>query len=92
VRVFLTVVLPLLAPLALYVAYVLLVERRRARAAEDGPPPAWWVAAPWPLLVAAGVGCAAAVAVTLALTGGQEPGDAYRPARMEDGRVVRDRP
>lgn len=91
-RVFLTVILPLLAPLAIYVAYVLLVERRGARAAEGEVRPAWWVTAPWPLLVLAGVGCAAAVAVTLALTGGQEPGDTYRPARLEDGRVVHDRP
>lgn len=87
-----TVVLPLLAPLAIYIAYVTLVESHRARAARGGASSAWWATAPWPLLVLAGVGCAAAVAAALALTGGQDPGAGYRPARLENGEVVRDRP
>lgn len=90
-RIFLTVILPLLAPLAIYVAYVLLVERRGARAVEGATPSAWWVTAPWPLLVLTGVGSAGVVAVVLALTGGQDPGVTYHPARLEDGRVVKDR-
>lgn len=91
-KVFLTVVLPLLAPLLIYIAYVTLVEGRRARVAEgEASAAAWWVAAPWARLVLAGVGCAASVAVALALTGGQDPGTPYKPARVEDGQVVRDR-
>lgn len=89
-KVFLTVVLPLLAPLVIYIAYVTLVEGRRVRVADGEASPAWWVTAPWARLVLAGVGCATAVAATLALTGGQEPGAGYRPARLENGEVVRD--
>lgn len=91
-RVFLTVILPLLAPLAIYIAYMLLVERRRLDAAGSGNAPSWWIGIPWVRLVAAGVGLAATVAALLALTGGQEPGDTYHPARIEDGEVVRGRP
>ena len=91
-KIFLTIVLPLLAPLAIYIVYVTLVEGRRVRAADGQAPPAWWATAPWARLVLAGVGCAAVVAATLALTGGQDPGAGYRPARLENGEIVRDRP
>lgn len=91
-KVFLTVVLPLLAPLVIYIAYMTLVEGRRVRVADGAALPAWWTTAPWARLVIAGVGCAAAVAVTLAMTGGQDPRDGYRPARLENGEIVRGQP
>ncbi|HYG90759.1 MAG TPA: DUF6111 family protein [Azospirillum sp.] len=87
-RLFLTIILPLVAPTLLYLSYVVVVEGRRVRAAEAGERAPWWAAAPWPWLVAAGVALLAVTLGTLALTGGSEPGTVYVPAHMENGRLV----
>lgn len=87
-RIFLTVILPLVLPTAGYVLYVFVVERRRREAEEAHRPAPWWATAPWPWLVFAGV---AAMAVTLgavAMTSGVAPHTPYTPAHLEDGRVI----
>ncbi len=87
-RIFLTVILPLVLPTAGYALYVLVVERRRREAEETHSPVPWWVAAPWPWLVLAGVGAMAVSLGFAALTGGTPPHTPYTPAHLENGRVV----
>lgn len=87
-RILLTVVLPLVLPTLVYIAYVALVEARRVRAAEEGRPAPWWATAPWPWLVGIGVLLLGASLGSMALTGGGRPGEVYVPAHMEDGRLV----
>jgi hypothetical protein len=81
----LTVVLPLVLPTLIYMAYMA-AERRKA--ASGGAPVPWWVGAPWPWLVTGGVFLAAIVLVTLALTGGSDKSGTYHPARLIDGRII----
>ncbi|HEY0832761.1 MAG TPA: DUF6111 family protein [Azospirillum sp.] len=87
-RIFLTIVLPLLLPTAVYLLYVSTVEVRRARAEQEGGPVPWWVTAPWPWLVGGGVVLTGLTLGAMALTGGTEPGGVYVPAHMEDGRLI----
>jgi len=82
----LTVVLPLMLPTMIYMAYMM-VERRKAAASGSAHVP-WWVGAPWTWLVTGGVSLAAIVLVTLALTGGYDKSGVYHPAHMIDGRIV----
>ncbi|MSO76054.1 MAG: hypothetical protein EXQ87_03955 [Alphaproteobacteria bacterium] len=77
-RAALTVLVPLLLPIAVYVL-VLVVRRGR-------PSPSWWHMAPW----LAGTGLLL-LATTLGLwstLGHDEPGARYEPARLEGGRVL----
>lgn len=87
-RVFLTIVLPLLAPALIYAAYFGTIERRREKALAEGAAAPWWAAAPWPWLLLAGVALSGAVFAFMALTGGADPHSVYVPAQMEDGRLV----
>ena len=88
VRIFLTVVLPLVLPTVGYALYVLVVERRRREAEETHSPAPWWATAPWPWLVLAGVAAMAVTLGSVALTSGVPPHTPYTPARVEDGRVI----
>jgi hypothetical protein len=88
VRIILSIVIPLALPTALYLGYVLLVERRRCTDATGGPPQPWWVTAPWPWLISGGTALLAVTLGILAITGGVSPWGAYEPAHMENGRLV----
>lgn len=77
-RVLLQVVLPFLAPFLAFFAYRFLVTRGRGLL----------VSPPWYALVVTGLVLACASLVSLAFTGGADPGGQYEPARIEDGRVV----
>jgi len=85
-RKLLTVVLPLMLPTLIYMAYVM-IDRRKT-AASGGASVPWWVGAPWTWLITGGVLLAAIFLVTLALTGGYDPSYTYHPAQLIDGRVV----
>ena len=61
-RKLLTVVLPLMLPTLIYMAYMM-IDRRKA-AASGGAAVPWWVGAPWTWLVTGGVLLAAIVLVT----------------------------
>jgi hypothetical protein len=82
----LTVVLPLMLPTLIYMAYMM-IDRRKA-AASGGAVVPWWVGAPWTWLITGGVLLAAIVLVTVALTGGFETSGTYHPARLIDGKVI----
>jgi len=82
----LMVVLPLMLPTLIYMAYMM-IERRKAAASQGAAVP-WWVGAPWTWLVTGGVLLAAIVLFTLALTGGFDKSGTYHPAHLIDGRIV----
>jgi hypothetical protein len=82
----LMVVLPLMLPTLIYMAYMM-IDRRKA-AASGGVPVPWWVGAPWTWLITGGVLLAGIVLVTVALTGGFETSGTYHPARLIDGKVI----
>jgi hypothetical protein len=86
-RTVLLVVLPLVLPTLIYLAYSR-VERRRAEAEGSGQPVPWWVGAPWPWLAGGGVLLMGVVLVACSLSGGSQPGEIYHPARMIDGKLV----
>jgi hypothetical protein len=86
VKKLLTVVLPLMLPTLIYMAYMM-IDRRKA-AASGGAAVPWWVGAPWTWLITSGVLLAAIVLVTVALTGGFDTSGTYHPARLIDGKVI----
>jgi hypothetical protein len=84
IRAFLTVILPLLLPTALYLLWV--VAMRRAEAAGVGELLRGF---PWIWLVAAGVALLAAVLVMVAFGFGRSADTAhYVPPRTVDGHIV----
>jgi hypothetical protein len=86
IRKILTILLPLVLPTLVYMAYVY-VERRRQAAA--GTPVPWWVTAPWPWLVSIGVLLCGLTMGVLAVTGGADPHAGYVPAHLgSDGQLV----
>ena len=62
-RKLLTVVLPLMLPTLIYMAYMM-IDRRKA-AASGGAAVSWWVGAPWAWLITGGVFLVAIVLVTV---------------------------
>lgn len=76
-RLFLTILLPLLLPSVAYFLYVVVVRDDRKAAA----------AVPWSWLLASGVGLAMIAFVLLAAVGGARPGSVYHPPREIDGRI-----
>jgi hypothetical protein len=83
-RVAATIVLPLLLPTALYLGWVLLVQRSRGRGGADG---VRWALLPWLWLAATGVLLLALMLVVTIRFGSSQPG-VYVPPRYENGRVV----
>jgi hypothetical protein len=81
-RVFLTIVLPLLLPTAIYVAWVWYLNW------SANAEPVRWAALPWVWLAAAGVLLLAAVLVTVSVHFGAPGTGRYVPPRYEDGRVL----
>jgi hypothetical protein len=79
----LLVVIPLLMPTLLYVAWLFLVQRRAGVA--GGP---WYAQVPWHWVSIAGAGFLFVVLALIALAGGDPPGGTYVPAEVIDGRVV----
>lgn len=73
--------IPLLAPFALYGAYLWWVKRMQA-----GHP--GWREAPWAWLTIAGFLLAAASFVVYGLITGEPVGGIYEPAHVEDGKLV----
>jgi hypothetical protein len=77
-RIFLEVVLPFLVPFVAFGAYRLLVTRGAGFLDRT----------PWFMLTAAGMLLACASLISLAFLGGERPGGAYVPSRIENGRIV----
>lgn len=83
-RAFLTVILPLLLPTALYLLWALAM--RRAQAVEIGD---LLRSLPWPWLAAAGVALVMAVLILVAFGFGRSADTAhYVPPRTVDGKIV----
>jgi hypothetical protein len=82
-RVFLTVVLPLILPLALYLGWVMTLG-----AAQEGGGSISWTTVPWLWLAVAGVGLLAIVLVVVTVGFGAPEQGVYVPPHLEDGRVV----
>jgi hypothetical protein len=81
-RVFLTIVLPLLLPTALYVLWALITGNIGLTGSASA-----WRRLPWTWLVVAGTALAAVVVAVLVETGGDREGSYIAP-HLEDGRVV----
>lgn len=85
-RVFLTIVLPLLLPTLVWIGYMA-VERRRL--ATAGGAPRSWSAAPWPWLAGLGVVLMVGTLALVGSVGSGDPGEVYVPAHVgPDGRLV----
>ncbi|KAA5604640.1 hypothetical protein F1188_14585 [Roseospira marina] len=91
-RVFLTIILPLMAPSLLYMGWILLRSQAGQSAGQgDGGGLARVLArdVPWATLVIAGAVLTGVVTTALYVT--QEtgaPGEVYVPPRFEDGRII----
>ena len=85
-RILFQIVLPILLPTLIYVAW-LAATRRRAEKAESGERPEW-SEAPWLWLAAGGVALAAFLALASAFFGGAPVGGVYVPPQVIDGKVV----
>src|SRR5262249_3464516 len=81
-RVFFTIVLPLLLPTALYLVWLRVAHRSR----EDGA--VRWAALPWIWLAGAGPMLLALVLFVVTVPFGTGAPGTYVPARWEDGRIV----
>ncbi|MCC7273900.1 MAG: hypothetical protein IT561_14615 [Alphaproteobacteria bacterium] len=86
IRLLLTTVVPLLAPLVIYGGWLLLA-RRRQRRAESGRP-SLLAAIPWTPLLVAGFLLAAGAMIGSGLLVGTAPWADYEPARWRDGAIV----
>ncbi len=85
-RILLTIVLPVLLPVLLYLGYIS-IQRRRAQAAGQAFSPTLWEG-PLAWLAVAGLGLALAVLISLRLTTGVPPGTKLEPPRVVDGEIV----
>ncbi len=86
-RIILTVVIPLLLPTLVWIAYMAL-ERRRL-AAAGAAPQSWFAAAPWPWLAGGGFLLMLATLALVTSFGSGDPGEVYVPAHVgSDGRLV----
>ena len=81
-RVFLTIVLPLLLPTAIYAAWLWFLHW------SANAEPVRLAALPWVWLAAAGAVLLALVLVTVTVHFGEPGGGRYVPPRYEDGRIV----
>ena len=85
-KLFLTKILPLLIPLAIYVGW-LIYARKRARALGTAKPSAR--DAPWPIMLLTGLTVLITGMITLGLFTGEKPGGIYVPPHMENGEIIR---
>ena len=79
-RQFFEIVLPLILPTVIYVAYMLLV---RPRPGSNAPALDW----PWLWLGVAGVALVILTLVGVALFGGAAPSERYQPAKVINGEI-----
>ena len=86
IRTLIYYLVPLLLPTVIYVLWML-YARFRARTVPEGEMPSW-ERTPWLLLFGSGVVLAAAALFTYAFVTGGTPDGAYKPAHLEDGRIV----
>jgi len=87
IRIILTIVLPLLLPTLVFIAYTALENRRVA--AAGGQPYPWYVRAPWLTLVGIGVLLAGAALLAFTRFDSAPPGGRYIPAHIgPDGTLV----
>ena len=86
-RTALTILVPFLAPIALYAFFAWLSASKQAKL-EGGEPLQAWQTWPWPKLIAAGVVLSAITFVTLALWRGPNSEKIYVPPHMENGKLV----
>lgn len=85
-RVFIQIILPLVAPLAVYFLW-LWYARKRSETSGDEPPAFTRGAMFWALLI--GFALTVSSLAFLAATGGVSPdAGTYQPPRMEDGKVI----
>jgi len=84
VRQLLTVLVPLLLPMAGYLIYLAMLRRYQQ---EAGAAATGLRDVPWVWLVVAGALLVAVTFVAYALFGGAEPGSVYTPARVIDGKI-----
>ena len=85
-KLFLTKILPLLLPLAIYVGW-LIYARKRARALGTTKPRTI-IDAPWPIMLLTGLSVMIFGMVALGLFTGEKPGGIYVPPHMENGEIV----
>lgn len=86
-RVVVTVLVPLLLPTALYLAWVWAAQSLHGRA--GGPPDrVRWAALPWPWLAGAGAVLVALVLAFVTIGFGTAQNGAYVPPRWEHGHIV----
>lgn len=83
IRVFVTIILPLLLPTILYVLWVIAMRR-----AETAGVAALLQELPWPWLAAAGLLLVAGVLVLVSMYMGSAGRGVYVPPRAVDGRIV----
>ena len=81
-RVFLTIVLPLLLPTALYLLWVTMLQRPRQERAT------LWLALPWMWLAGAGVALLVIVLFVVTVHFGAPQEGVYVPPRWEHGDIV----
>ncbi len=87
IRKLITIVLPLLTPAVLYMAWTW-VRRRRPADGEEGVDPFSWREMPWAWLGVAGAALVAANLIVSALFLQEEPGSRYEPPRFEEGKRI----
>ena len=81
-RVFLTIVLPLALPTALYVGWLVTAQRVQRTGAVP------WAEVPWVWLAGAGAALLVLVLLVVNLHFGTSETGTYVPPRWEDGRIV----
>ena len=89
-RVFLTIVLPLVLPTALYLVWIRLAHWS-PRGSPEGPEqdaPVHWSALPWVWLAAAGALLFALMMFVVTVHFGTSQPGTYVPPHVEDGRIV----
>ena len=85
-KLFLTKILPLLIPLAIYAGW-LIHARKRSRALGTAHPSAR--DAPWPIMLLTGLAVLISGMIALGLFTGEKPGGVYVPPHMENGEIIR---
>jgi nicotinamide riboside transporter PnuC len=87
-RLFFTYILPLIAPVGLYLVWNW-IQMRRVAAGKRAEPTPSFAEMPWLILLGAGVSLMVVTLLALFLfsTGGK-PGGSYVPPHMENGKIV----
>jgi len=85
-RILLTVVLPIVLPLLLYLGYARMVRRQRQSSGGEDLAP--WQKGPWSWLMLSGIGLVIVILAIYRLTTGLPPGTEIEAPRTVDGVVV----